>query len=203
MMDKQHILINVGRQFGSGGKSVAELLGQKLGIPVYDNELILKAAEKSGFSPDLFHTSDESRHLFRLGSLFSSNRFGSFTQSGISETSLFKIQSDTIRDLATQGSAIFVGRVSDYVLRDMDCLDIFICAPMEERIRRVSGRLGILAEDARKLIEDKDRKRKDYYDFFSFGDNWGRAANYDLCIDSSIKGIEGTADFIIEFGELS
>lgn len=199
---EEHIIINIGRQFGSGGKSVAEALGRKLGLQVYDNELILKAAEKSGISPEVFSRSDESKHFFKLGSIFSSNRFGSYTQSGINDGALFKIQSDAIREIAASGSAIFVGRVSDYVLRDMRCLDVFITAPLEERITRVSSRMNLTRDEAEKLIRRKDKERKSYYDFFSFGDNWGQAANYDLCIDSGIRGIEGTADFIIEFGEL-
>lgn len=196
-MEKK-ILISVGRQFGSGGKSVAELLGTKLGIPVYDNELIVKAAEQSGFSPELFTKSDENKHVFGLGSLFSSNRFGSFTQNSIGESSLFKIQSDVIRDIASKGSGVFVGRASDYILRDMDCLDVFICAPIEARKARVAERLKMDVETAGRLIEKKDRSRADYYNFFTFS-NWGVASNYDLCVDSSVLGVEGTAEYIIEF----
>ena len=196
-MDR-HIIISVGRQFGSGGKSVAEALGSKLGVTVYDDELIAKAAEQSGFSPELFRNSDENKHVIGLGSLFSSNRFGSFTQNSIGESSLFKIQSDVIRDIAQKGDAIFVGRASDYVLRDMDCLDVFICAPMEARKARVAGRMGISLTEAQRLIEKKDKGREDYYNFFTFS-QWGVASNYDLCVDSSILGVEGTADFIIDF----
>lgn len=196
-MDK-HTIISVGRQFGSGGKSVAELLGSKLGITVYDNELIAKAAEQSGFSPEIFQKSDENKHVFGLGSLFSSNRFGSFTQNSIGESNLFKIQSDVIRDIAQKGDAIFVGRASDYILRDMDCLDVFICAPIEARKARVAARLGISETEAERLIEKKDKGRADYYNFFTFS-HWGVASNYDLCVDSSVLGVEGTADFIIDF----
>lgn len=196
-MDR-HIIISVGRQFGSGGKSVAEALGSKLGVTVYDDELIAKAAEQSGFSPELFRQSDENKHVIGLGSLFSSNRFGSFTQNSIGESSLFKIQSDVIRDIAQKGDAIFVGRTSDYVLRDMDCLDVFICAPLEARKARVAERMGISLTEAQRLIEKKDKRREDYYNFFTFS-HWGVASNYDLCVDSSILGIEGTADLIIDF----
>lgn len=199
---KKKVIINVGRQFGSGGKKVAEALGQKLGLQVYDNELIQKAAEQSGISPEEFRNSDESRHFLKISSIFSANRFGTYTQSGISGSSLFKIQSDTIRDIASNGSAIFVGRVSDYVLRDMDCLNVFITAPIEIRVARVCERMEISPEKAEKLIRKKDKERKEYYDFYSFGDHWGQAENYDLCIDSSKRGIEGTADFIIRFGDL-
>ena len=192
-------IINVGRQFGSGGKRVAASLSEKLGIPVYDSELLVKAAQKSGIHEEFFRGNDESRNIFSLG-MFSTNRFGNFSSNGINNSNLFKIQSDAIRDIASNGSAIFVGRASDYILRDMECLDVFITAPLQVRAKNVSEREGISEEEAARMIVKKDKARKEYYDFFTFGDNWGQASNYDLCIDSSILGIEKTADFIIEFG---
>lgn len=198
---EKHVIINVGRQFGSGGKSVAAAIGEALGIPVYDNELIARAAEQSGFSASLFKDSDERKSVLRISSIFGSNRYGSFTSGGISESELFKIQSDTIRDIASRGSAVFVGRASDYILRDLDCcLDVFVTAPVAERVKRVAARMDISPEKAEALIRKKDKGRKDYYDFFTLGDNWGVASNYDLCVDSSILGTEKTAAFIIEFG---
>lgn len=188
-MDK--VIINIGRQFGSGGKSTAEVLGRKLGIPVYDNELIAEAAQKSGFSKELLTKSDEDTSFFSLG--FNSRSF-------VNDNGLFQIQSDAIRSIAEQGSAIFVGRASDYVLRDMNCLDVFITAPIEERVKRISERRGISAAEAEALIAKKDKRREAYYNYVTFG-NWGVASNYDLCIDSSKLGIEGTADFIINFGK--
>ncbi len=197
-MEKK-ILINVGRQFGAGGKGVAAALGSRLGIPVYDNELLQKAAEESGFSPAFFKKSDEKRRLWRFGSLFGLNRASAYAPSAIDGTELFKFQSQAIRDIAEKGSAIFLGRASDYVLRDMECLDVFICAPLEDRVKRVCERTGMSAAEAEKYILKKEKSRSDYYNFFTFG-NWGVASNYDLCVDSSMLGIEGTADLIIDFG---
>lgn len=197
IMDRR-IIINIGRQFGSGGKQVASEIGHILDIPVYDNELVVKAAEESGFSRELFDRSDERRRFLMLSNIFSSNRFGSTTGNCINDNDLFRIQSEVIREIAAKGDAIFVGRAADYILRDMNCLDVFISAPLENRIQRVSERLGISAEDAEILIDRKDKAREQYYNFMTFG-NWGVASNYDLCIDSSILGIEGTAGFVIEF----
>ena len=198
-MEKK-VLINIGRQFGAGGKGVAELLGSRLGIPVYDNELLQKAAEESGFSPAFFKKSDERRRLFRFGSLFNLNRASSYAPSGIDETELFKYQSQAIRDIAEQGSAIFLGRASDYVLRDMQCLDVFICAPLEDRVRRIVERTGMSDGEAEKYIQKKEKARRAYYNFFTLGD-WGVASNYDLCLDSSLVGLEGCVDLIIDFGK--
>ena len=195
-------IINIGRQFGSGGRRVAAALGVRLDIPVYDNELIAEAAQKSGFSKDLFLQRDEHKSNFTLSTLFGSiNRYGS-AESFLNDNRLFKIQSDVILELAQQGPAVFVGRASDYVLREMDCLDVFITAPLEIRIKDVAEREGISLDEAESMIAKRDRDREAYYNYLTFG-NWGVASNYDLCIDSSILGIEGTADFIVDFGRKS
>lgn len=191
-------LITIGRSFGSGGGFVAQEIGRRLGIKVWDNDLISKAAEESGFSKDLFARSDESKSAFSLSSFFASWRFGQ-AQDYVGSDALFRIQSEVIRRIASEGSAIFVGRSSDYILRDMDTLDVFVAAPSEYRIERVAQRENMTPEQAEELIRKKDRTRQAYYNFFTFG-NWGSADGYDLCVDSSILGIEGTADFIIEFG---
>lgn len=197
-MSKGHTIINIGRQFGSGGKLIAKRMSDCLGIPAYDNELISKAADESGFSKELFERSDEKRSLFSITSFFGSGRFGS-AQNYVGDNEIFKIQSEVIRDIAAKGSAIFVGRCSNYILRDMECLDVFVTAPLEDRAKRVSERLGISLDEARSRIGRQDRTRQTYYNFFTFGE-WGAATDYDLCIDSSILGIDGTTDFIIDFG---
>ena len=189
MSMEKKLLITIGRQFGSGGKAVADELGRRLGIPVYDSELITEAARKSGISEEFFHKRDEKRRALFIG-----------MRSGMDDEVIFGIQSDVIRDLASKGSAIFVGRASDYVLRDMDCVDVFISAPLEARVKRIMERQGLSESEAEDLIERKDRGRAEYYDFFTFS-KWGVASNYDLCIDSSILGISGTAELIIEFAK--
>lgn len=199
-MDKK-IIINIGRQFGAGGHGVASELGKKLGIPVYDKELIKKAAQDSGFSSELFEESDEKKRFFSLSSIFA-NGFGE-TENYMSDRGLFKMQSHTIMNIAEQGSAVIVGRCSDYILRDMECtLNVFLTSPLEIRAARIAERTGISVDDATRLAEEKDSKRTEYYNYYTFG-NWGVASTYDLCIDSSILGIEGTADFIIDFARKS
>ena len=194
---EKNIIITNGRQFGSGGKSVADALGRKLGIPVYDSELITKAAQDSGFSAELFVERDEKRRFFSLSKIFTNTY--SDTEDYMSDNGLFKMQSNTIRRIAEQGSAIIVGRCSDYILRDMDnVLDVFLTSPVEVRAERVAERLGISKEKAEELIGKKDRGRAEYYNYYTFG-NWGHATTYDICLDSSLLGIEGTADFIIDF----
>lgn len=195
---KKDIIITIGRQFGSGGKCVAEVLGRKLGIPVYDQELIMKAAQESGFSAAFFEQSDEKRRFFSLSSIFAT-AYSSETENYMSDKGLFRIQCETIRNIAGQGSAVIVGRCSDYVLRDMENkLDVFLTSPLEKRAARVAERQGIDYAKAMETVEREDRNREEYYNYYTFG-NWGVASNYDLCIDSDKLGDEGTADMIIEF----
>ena len=197
-MKDNEVIIIVGRQFGSGGRLVALALGRKLGIPVYDQELIAKAAEQSGFSKELFANSDEKRNLLALSSfIVDVGRFGS-ADNYMSDNQLFVIQSNVIRSLADKGPAIFIGRCSDYILRDRKCLDVFVTATDEVRIKRIAERMNITPEQADSLMRKKDRTRETYYNYYTFG-NWGVASNYDLCVDSSVLGIEGTADMIIDF----
>lgn len=177
---------------------MALALGRKLGIPVYDQELIAKAAEQSGFSKELFANSDEKRNLLALSSfIVDVGRFGS-ADNYMSDNQLFVIQSNVIRSLADKGPAIFIGRCSDYILRDRKCLDVFVTATDEVRIKRIAERMNITPEQADALMRKKDRTRETYYNYYTFG-NWGVASNYDLCVDSSVLGIEGTADMIIDF----
>lgn len=198
LMEKK-IIINIGRQFGGGGLGVAYELGRRLRIPVYDKELIAKAAQDSGFSAELFEQTDEKKRIFSLSNLFS-NEY-SDTENYMSDRGLFKLQSQTIRRIAEQGSAVIVGRCADYILRDMEgTLNVFLTSPDSVRIERISSRKGISPEQAEKEIEDHDKKREAYYNYYTFG-NWGKASNYDLCLDSSILGIEGTAEFIIDFAK--
>lgn len=193
-----HTIITVGRQFYGGGRQVAEELGKKLGIKVYDSEILTEAAKDSGISPDLFKDRDEKRRLWGVGSIFGSNRYGSYT-SGLNDGELFRIQSEVIRRIALEGDAIFIGRASDYVLRDMNTLNVFIYAPMEHRRKLYSEKEGVPEEEAESIIYKTDKARAEFYNFFTFG-HWGKCSGYDLSLDSTLLGIEGTADLIIDFG---
>lgn len=193
------MVICIGRQTGAGGKRVAAQLASRLGILAYDNELVTEAARESGFSPSLFRKSDEKRHFSLIGSLFGSNRYGSFNGNAISEGELFKLQSEVIRRIADKGSCIFVGRAADYILRDRsDLVSIFLTAPSEDRIAAIAGRDSLSLQDAEAYVRKSDKTRRDWYEFYTFG-KWGDAAGYDLCLNSSRLGIDGTTDLIIAY----
>ena len=191
-------IINIGRSFGSGGGYVGQAIGRKLGIPVYDNELISKVAEEKGYSKSLF-ASEEKRNFFSVSSFFASGRLSHLDGGYVNDNVMFQIQSEVIRSIAESGDAIFIGRCADYILRDLRCLNVFVSAPMEFRTKRLVESEGLSPEEAESLMRRKDRTRETYYNYYTFR-NWGQASNYNLCVDSSVLGIEGTADYIIDFG---
>ncbi len=192
-------IINVGRQFAARGKDIAAEIGRILDIPVYDGELLTRAAAASGLSPELFKNCDENRRVLNLGSIFGMDRFTTSLGTGLNDAEIFRIQSDVIRDIASKGSAVFVGRAADYILRDERCLNVFVTAPVEARAERIARKAGISKEEAVKLAIRRDKARQSFYNYYTFKD-WGVASNYHLCVDSSILGIEGSAQFIIDFG---
>lgn len=195
---KDHYVINIGRQYGSGGREVAFKLGERLGIKAYDTEIITETAKRTGFSPEFFKKTDEKVRKFSLFSAFSHGIQYESTNF-MDGNELFLIQSNTIRAIAKSESAIFVGRCADYILRDHPRIaNVFICAPDEARIERVMKRRDVSADEARARIEQVDKKRAEYYNYYTFGE-WGVAHTYHLCVDSSVLGIDGTIDFILEF----
>ena len=200
-MENKHIIINVGRQLGSGGHDIARMLALDFNAEYYDRELLNLAAKESGFSEKFFEQNDERRglmkSLFRLHAPFVGDN--SLYTNNFSQESLFKFQSDAIRKAAQVGSCVFVGRCADYVLRDLDnVVNVFITASMDFRIEQVMAKQKMERVEARKFIEHGEANRAAYYNYYT-GKKWGHAASYDLCIDSSILGLQATEQFIADF----
>jgi len=202
-MEKRFV-INIGRQIGSGGKSIGEIIARRLGIGLYDKQLINLAAEDSGLAPELFERTDEYRSRGALSTLIGYLRSPLAGDDGgvtdvLSSDALFKIQSDTIRKIAGRESCIFVGRCADYILRDNPrAVNVFITAAAEDRQRRICCRMGVSPQQALSIMERGDERRASYYNYYS-SQQWGVASTYHLCVDSSVMGEEGTAEFIIGF----
>ncbi len=201
---RKNFIINIGRQLGSGGRSIANILAQHYNITVYDRKLIELAAKESGLSQEFFENADEKKSHGFFHSIFSAraaaNALGN-NDSYLSNDALFKVQSDIIRDLAERESCIFIGRCADYILRDHPChINLFFTANLEDRIARMTSEKGITAEQAEELIEKTDRRRSDYYNYYS-GKTWGAAESYDLCINTSYLGHERTAEILKEYIE--
>lgn len=195
------IIINVGRQLGSGGRVIARKLADDFGCGFYDRELLNLAARESGFCEKFFEQNDEHRGFFK--SLFHTHvphvSDCNFYNNKLSQESLFKFQSDAIRRAAEEGSCVFVGRCADYVLRDRnDMVNIFITANTDDRIRQVCSREGCSEEEAQKIIQRGDKERASYYNYYT-GKIWGHGASYDLCVNSSLLGLDRTEEYIKQF----
>ena len=196
----KHIIINVGRQLGSGGHDIGRMLALDFQAKYYDRELLNLAAKESGLSEKIFEQNDEKKGFFRgllnMGSPHVSS--GGF-KSGFSQESLFQFQSDAIRKAAKAGSCVFVGRCADYVLRDFgNTVNVFITASMDYRIGQIMNKQHIDREAAQKFIEQGEGKRAAYYNYYT-GKKWGSAESYDLCVDSSVLGLMETEKLIAEF----
>ena len=197
IMDKKFV-ITIGRQLGAGGRQLAEELGRRLGVPVYNREIIDEAAKQSGLAAELFEKADEHEsNLTPLGSGIWG--FGSMTSPGyINNDTLFGIQSQTIESLADRSSCIIVGRCADYVLRERErVLSVFVTASLEERVARLCSSCDKDEKECRNWIATTERRRSSYYNYYSFK-TWGVAESYDLCLNSSKLGIEGCADVVLE-----
>lgn len=198
-------VINIGRQLGSGGKEIGEKLAARLGINFYDKELINLASEESGLCKEFFEKADEKASQGIIGGLFGM-RFPFISEGAmpctncLSNDALFKIQSDVIRHLAAEKSCVFVGRCADYILREHPrCVNVFISASKEDRIDRIRRMYsGINEEAAEEMMNKADKKRSEYYNYYSYN-TWGAAATYHLCVDSSSLGIEETVRLVEEF----
>jgi cytidylate kinase len=197
-MDQKYI-INIGRQLGSGGREIGEILSSQLGISFYDKELIRIASKESGLGREFFEKFDEKDSHSIVGTLFGlpgTFSDGMYTNNYLNNETLFKIQSDVIRELAEEKSCVFVGRCADYVLKDNPhCLNVFISANMEDRIKRIAENENIPENKAKDLIEKTDKKRSGYYNYYS-NKVWGAAESYHLCINSSFLGIDDTITLI-------
>lgn len=170
----EKIIINIGRQFASGGRYISKKLCEEFGCKYFDKEILDLAAKESGFSPDVFKKSDEKKSfvhtLFHLHAPMLSD--DNFYNNKFSEESLFKFQCDAIQKAASQGNCLFIGRCADYVLRDEpNTVSIFLAADMKDRISRTMERYNMDEESARKAISKKDNTRASYYNYYT-GKKW-------------------------------
>ena len=197
-----NFIISIGRQLGSGGKEIAEKLGERLNIKVYDKTLLEVAAKESGLDTTVFETADEQEHTGFFSGLFSIHgSMGDYltTSSCIENDKLFEIQSETIRGIAERENCIIVGRCAEYVLRDHPCrISVFIYADEGCRVRRIMERNGLTENKAIDQMNKVDHRRASYYNFYT-GQKWGRYENYTLAVNSSALGIEDTARMIADF----
>ncbi len=195
------IIITIARQYGSGGRAIGELVAKELGIPIYDKEIITNAAAVGELNEEVIKTADESAANSLLYTLaMGSNVLGTTMHFGYKmplNDKLFIIQSEIIKEYAKE-SCVIIGRCSDYVLRNEENIfRIFIYGDLEHRCARVAARHPeIKSTQIIDVINKTDKRRSSYYNFYT-GNKWGKYDNYDMAINSSTLGIEGTANVIV------
>ena len=186
-------IIAIGRQFGSGGRTIGKKLAQKLGIPCYDEELLQRMAMESGYTPEYLKEHQEyagSRNMFShalTANFFSGNSY---------QDDLWALQNKIIHELAEQGPCVFVGFCSEYILRKHDnCLRVFIHADLEKRAKRIVEQYGESDEAPEKRVKDSDRQRSRYYQYYT-DLKWGATKNYHLSLNSGTLGIDRCVEIL-------
>jgi predicted MFS family arabinose efflux permease/cytidylate kinase len=191
------LVITISREYGSGGRAIGELIAHKMGIRLYDADLIKRTAQESGLSEQFVAANEQMLKSNLLYDLYASN---SDFQSGDdpAQTALFYAQSKIIRDLARKEPCVIVGRLANFVLEGQaNCFNVFIYADKASRIRRITDSYGVKAEDAAHELERTDTARKEHCRHYT-GKVWGKYCYYHLEVDSSKLGDGKTADLIIE-----
>ncbi len=197
-----NVVITISRQYGSAGKEIGIALGKLLGIKVYDNELLTMAAEKKGLPAEYLSRADErttGSFLYSIA-MSAAPHHGIMTSAQMSlNDRLFITQAEIMREIAQNESAIFIGRCADYVLRNHpNRISVMIHADSNARIARICEIEGCTPKDAEELIIKKDKQRVNYYNYYT-GGKWGKADHYHLTVNSTVLGIDGTAQLLAEF----
>lgn len=186
-------VITISRQFGSGGRTIGKELAAKLGIPCYDQELIDKIAEESGFTKEYVAERGEyASHRGWMASAFSDRDFYGHSN----QDTLWAIQTRVIREVAEKGPCVIVGRCADFILKDTsDCLRVFIHSDMEKRAKRIVEQYGERPEAPEKRLKDKDKRRAAYYQFYT-DMKWGDTRHYDITLNSGSLGLEKCVEIL-------
>ena len=188
-------IITISREFGSGGRFIGEEVARKLGIAYYDKNIISQIAEKSGLSPEYIQ---ENAELSPKKGLFAYALAGRDITGKSVEDMVYEAQRKVILDLAKKEPCVIIGRNADYILKDRDdVLNVFIHGDMPEKIQRITDLYNVEKQKAVKMMEDTDKRRKTNYNFYT-DQNWGKASNYTLCLNSSQLGYDRCEKIIME-----
>ena len=188
-------IITISREFGSGGRFIGEELAKKLGLAYYDKNIINEIAEKSGLSPEYIQ---ESAELSPKKGLFAYAFAGRDITGKSVEDMVYEAQRNIILELAEKEPCVIIGRNADYILKDRDdVLNVFIHGDMPEKIKRITGLYNVKEKEAVKTMADTDKRRRTNYNFYT-DQNWGKASNYTLCLNSSQLGYDRCEMIIME-----
>lgn len=188
-------IITISREFGSGGRFIGEEVAKKLGIAYYDKNIISQIAEKSGLSPEYIQ---ESAELSPKKGLLAYALAGRDITGKSVEDMVYEVQRKVILELAEKEPCVIIGRNADFILKDRDdVLNVFIHGDMPEKIKRITGLYNVKEKEAVKMMADTDKRRRTNYNFYT-DQNWGKASNYTLCLNSSQLGYDRCEMIIME-----
>ena len=187
------MIITIARQHGSSGREIAQELSKQLGVRCFDKEIVDEAAENSSICKELIDSFDEKRVS---PFILQSTQYPSMNYGLGLNIQVASAQFDVIRNLADKGDCIFVGRCADYILRERkDLTRVFIMGEQSEKIKCIMNRQAVTEAEAKKKIKQVDKDRSSYYKYYT-DQIWGESSNYDLCINSSKIGVEGSVNVI-------
>ncbi len=197
-------VITIARGFGSGGKEIGTKLGERLGIPCYENQILDMASEQSGIGKHLFAEVDEKIKGKRIARLLKINPIEKLAKPSekafTSDNNLYNIQCEIIKELAKTESCIIIGKCADYVLKDFDnVISIYIEAPRKNCVESIMKKLQVSEPEAHELISKTDKYRADYYEYYTRGGYWTNPVNYDLTLNSARVGREKCVDVIEDY----
>ena len=192
-------VITIARSYGSGGRKMGRLLAKELGYEYYDREILRIASDESGISEELFRQADEKQRipLFRIArEVYTGEVIPPDSDDFISNENLFRYQAKIIRELAATRNCVIVGRCAHFILRGRDnVLNVFVTAPVVDCVRRVMETDGLNLEEAEKKIKKIDKRRADYFKYFT-GRQWQDAALYDLCLNTGHMSEQKCVDIV-------
>lgn len=197
-MDK--VIITIARQYGSGGKTVGQMLAKNMGIPCYSREILRMASDDSGIREELFNKADEklqSNPLFGSAKkVYTGGLISPDKDDFVSDENLFNYQAKVIKELAEKESCVFIGRCADFVLKDRpDVVSVFVHAPKDYCMQRALERNDMTEKEMEKFILRTDKYRGNFYHYYT-GNTWNDARNYDLCLNSSKLGFDKCVEAI-------
>lgn len=189
----KHFVVAIGREFGAQGCDIAEKLAEKLGVKLYDRQLVEEAAKKLEMDEHTVQKADEvsAKDIEGLKTTYGVGNFYLSTQ-------VLDAQADIIERVAQNESCIIMGRCADYILKDRDdCLKIYIYAPFDVRTKHIAEKYDMSMFSAKRLVRQMDEKRDTYYKYVT-GNRRGEHDGKDAMFDSSIMGVDGTVDMLLK-----
>ena len=206
-------IITISREYGSGGRSIGRKVAERLGIPFYDSEIIDMAAEASGLSKEFITRTEQSISSGLLYTLLLGTSYAAPGTTGLPATTrtamnvpladqVFNAQRQVVIDLAKKGPCVIVGRCADYILTHSseidsgDVFNVFIYAPLDFKAKRAVELKGLAEENAKKDVKLIDKRRANHYNTFT-EQTWGERRYYHALLNSSLFGIDGTADIVV------